>query len=191
MNLRKRLTLNIILNIFLLVLIITSTYSWMLTQRSTAQLVDYNRNLIITDSDITVTAYAFINNQYVLQETSPMFLELLEPGAAQKYRFDITNNQSVLATTKAVMSRITGDVLDLQDFIYIGGTSPSVFYFPMSEGLMYNSVNDIYYMDIIDRIEIPGNSTVSVYIYVEMSEDAENDLQDKELYINRFMFIKA
>lgn len=191
MNIKTRLTLNIILNVFLLVLIITATYSWMLTQRSTAQLVDYNRNLIITDSDISVVAYAFINNQYVLQETSPMFLELLEPGAAQKYRFDITNNKDVLATTKAIMSRITGDVEDLKDYIYIGGTSPSVFYFPMSQNLMYNSVNDIYYVDIINRIEIPGNSTVSVYIYVEMSEEAENDLQEKELYINRFMFIKA
>lgn len=191
MSVKTKLTLNIILNVFLLILIITMTYSWMLTQRSSAQLVDYNRNLIITDSDITVVSYAFINNQYVLQETSPIFLELLEPGAAQKYRFDITNNQSIMATTKMLMSNITGDVQALKDFIYVGGTSPSVFYIPMSEVLTYNSVNDIYYVDMIDRIEIPGNSTVSVYVYVEMSEEAGNELQETALYINRFMFIKA
>lgn len=191
MNLKIRLTLNIILNIFLLILIITMTYSWMLTQRSTAQLVDYNRDLIITDSDITVQAYAFIGNQYVLQTSSPMFLELLEPGATQKYRFDITNNKSVLATTKAVMSTITGDIEDLKDYIFIGGTSPKVFYYPMSQKLMYNNINDIYYVDMIDRIEIPGNSMISVYIYVEMSEEATNELQEKSLNINKFMFIKA
>ena len=54
-----------------------------------------------------------------------------------------------------------------------------------------NSLNEIYYVDMINRIEIPGNSTVSVYVYIEMSEEAGNELQETELYINRFMFIKA
>jgi len=190
-NIKVRLALNVMLNIFLLVLIITMSYSWMLTQRSTAQLIDYNRDLIITDSDVSVRAYAFIGNQYVEQFTSPIFLQLLEPGATQRYRFDITNNKPVLATVKAIMSNITGDVIALQDHIFVGGTNPSVFYYPMSEKLLYNSVESRYYIDMINRIEVPGSSTVSVYVYIEMSEDADNTVQDKYLQIDKFMFVKS
>jgi hypothetical protein len=163
----------------------------MLTQRSEAQLIDYNRDFIITDSDIDVEVYAYINNQYVEQTSSPIFLELLEPGATQRYRFDITNTKSVLATVKVVMANISGDVLSLEDFIYAGGTSPSVFYYPLSERLEYDAVNDKYFMDMINRVEIPGNSTVSVYVYIKMSEDAANDVQDKEITISKFVFTKS
>jgi hypothetical protein len=191
MNLKIRLFLNVLLNIFLLSLIITMTYSWMLTQKSEGQLVDYNRDFLITDSDIDVEVYAYINNQYVEQTTSPIFLELLEPGAIQRYRFDITNNQDELATVKVVMANITGDVTVLRNFLYIGGTTPLVFYYSINDRLLYDEVSEKYFLDMIDRVEIPGSETVSVYVYIKMSEETTNEAQDKEITISKFVFTKS
>jgi hypothetical protein len=191
MNLKIRLFLNVLLNIFLLSLIITMTYSWMLTQKSEGQLVDYNRDFLITDSDIDVEVYAYINNQYVEQTTSPIFLELLEPGAIQRYRFDITNNQDELATVKVVMANITGDVAVLRNFLYIGGTTPLVFYYSINDRLLYDEVSEKYFLDMIDRVEIPGSETVSVYVYIKMSEETTNEAQDKEITISKFVFTKS
>jgi len=90
------------------VLILTITYAWMVTDPSYGELVEYNRRFIITDSDIEVNLYVLKNNEYVKQEHfNPLItLDLMEPGKVQRYRFDIKNNNSIKASTNIVFTQI-------------------------------------------------------------------------------------
>lgn len=190
MNIKTRLIINAVVNALLLFLIITMTYSWMLTQKSEAEILNYDRDIVITDSDIEVDVYALVGNSYVEQTTSPISLGLLEPGITYKYRFDITNNNAVKAVIKILYNDLTGDVTDLDDFIVLGSTSPESFAHLMSDYVSYNADEDRYYATFLSRVEIPANSTLSIYAYIGMTEDATSLISGKELSIANIMFMK-
>ena len=190
MSKKVKLVLNIILNVFMLAIITSMTYSWMLTQSSQGELVDYNRNLVITSSEITVEAYAYKNGQYEVQTTSPMYIGLMAPGVNQKYRFDITNTKSVVAVTKVIFSGITGDINILKPYIIMGSTSPESFSFLLTDKIQYNATANRYYVDFINEFRVPANQTISLYCYLSLPETATNDIANKSITIDKIIFIK-
>lgn len=185
-----KLSINVFVNILLLILIITMTYSWMLTQKSESEILDYNRDFVITASDIDVDVYALIGSTYTLQTGSPIDLGLLEPGLEYKYRLDITNTNDVKAVVRALYTNITGDISALESYIILGSTSPLSFAKMLDDEIAYNAVDDVYYAVLMDRVEIPANSTLSLYVYIGMSEDATNIVAGKELVIGNILFMK-
>ena len=161
----------------------------MLTQRSAAELVDYERRLVIPSTNVDVTFHALVDGAYVLQEDSPIYLRLLQPGASQLYRMDITNNGDVVSRTKAMFVNITGDIEDLGPYITFGGSTPFAFAHRMDDKIEYNENTERYFIDLIDEIRVSAGQTRSIYIYIQMSEEATNDVMDKNIQIENIMFL--
>lgn len=186
--------LNIFLDLVILGLIISLTYSWMITEASVGQNVDYNKSLVIVDSDIDVKLYVMENNEYVLQ--SPYFAEpiidtkVLEPGKNQKFRFDLTNIKDVTAAVKIIFTEITGDVDVLGADLTFTNTSPSLFSFNLQDRIRYNQDRDYYYFDYIDYLEIAPHSTTSLYFNTSINKQATNDIMGSSILINKVMFIQ-
>ena len=62
---KKKLTINVILNIILAVILIRYAYSWMVTEPSYGEVIEYNREIIIASSGIYVEVYIYKDNDYV------------------------------------------------------------------------------------------------------------------------------
>ena len=183
--------LNIFVNVALFLLILAGSYSWMFTQRSAAEILDYERRLIISGSDIDVDFYALEGTDYVLQEESPIQLGLLQPGGSQLFRMDITNNDPLDTSVKSVFINILGDVEELGPYIIFGGSTPYSFSNELEEIVDYNENTERHFIDFIDEIRIEASSMLSVYFYVQMSDEAENDVADKGISIENIIFIDA
>lgn len=181
--------LNVLLNLCLFLAILGITYSWMLTEPSEGELVDYDKKLVIVSTDISVVTYALIDNEYIEQTISPMYLGLLAPGEYQRYRFDITNTNNYFAETKIVFSNITGDIVDLSEAVIFGVMGEEISEIKLGEKTLYNEVTEQYYFNFIDRLRIPANDTLSLLWYIKIDEDAENEIADKQLEIDKIMFI--
>ena len=190
----KKLVLNLVLDIAILILLITITYSWMITEATVGENVEYNKTLVVTDSDVQVSLYVMQDNEYMLQSpylTEPIInTKLLEPGKNQKYRFDITNNNDVSAAVKIVFTEISGDINVLQDYILFTNTSPDLISFSLKERVKYNEEKDYYYFDYLDYLSIPAHQTISLYFNISLLSSAQNDVMSSNININKVMFIK-
>ena len=186
--------INIFLDLIILGLIVTLTYSWMITEASVGENVDYNKTLIVTDSDVDVKLYVMENNEYILQ--SPYFTDpiidtkVLEPGKNQKFRFDITNNKDVSAAIKIVFTEITGDIDILGSDLIITNTSPNLFDFTLEDRIVFNQKNNYYYFDYINYLDISSHSTTSLYFNVSINKQATNSIMGSSIKINKVMFIQ-
>ena len=187
---RFKTIINVILNATLLVATVGIAYSWMITVPSTGEILDYNRELIVTSSAVTVEIYAYTGGRYVKQTGAALNLGLLAPGVNQKYRFDITNNMSGTSSTKIVFSDITGDIADLSDLLIFGCSSPRVFSFDLGTKVLQNQSNGTYYFNFIDSISVEGNTKVSLYWYVSLLNTATNEIGDKGISIGQISFIE-
>lgn len=190
----KKLIFNLILDILILILLTVITYSWMITEATRGELVEYDKSLIVTDSDVEVSLYVMQDNEYILQSpysTEPIInTKLLEPGKNQKYRIDITNNKEVSQAVKIVFTEITGDIESLKNYIVFTSTSPNTFNFSLQDRLEYNEKKDYYFFDYIDYISIKEKSTISLYFNAALLNTASNDIMGTNININKIMFIK-
>lgn len=189
-----RKKLNIILDIAIVALIITATYSWMVTEPSYGEVVDYDKRLVVPDSDVDVEFYIFKDSNYVKQlphDTEPLITtDDLEPGKNQKYRFDLTNKKDVPAVVKIVFTEITGDVDLLAPVTIFTNTSPSLFNFRMINSIVYNEEEGYYYIPFMDSVTIPANSTLSIYWSIGIDSSATNEIEGSSFNINKVTFIK-
>ena len=94
---------NIYLNIILTLLIVAAAFAWMITSASRGELVDYTRHAIITAVDIDVEIYELIDEEYVLV-TGTIDLTNMAPNDVKQFRFDITNNNNNVSTSKIIFS---------------------------------------------------------------------------------------
>lgn len=185
--------LNKVLNVSLLILIISvSAYAWMITEPSRGEILNYQRKLVISSNDLEIVSYVYDEEtmEYHEDNASPMNVGLTEPGKIQKYKFDITNNKDIVARTNILFSNITGDVEDLQNVIFFGATNPSIFEIPMASMLEENT-NNTRFIKFMEDLKIPAHSTVSVYWYIYIDQYASNEIVDKQVDIEKIMFVKA
>lgn len=180
--------LNITLNILIFVTIVAVSYSWMLTMPSVAEIVTYDRDFIITSSDIEVKSFLYEGGAYVEQLTSPILSNYFEPGRMIRYKFEVTNNNNLAAKTRIVFSNITGDVELLKNHVKLGLLSPSTFEIVMADKLVYNG--DRKYLIFMDEVSIPANSTLSLFWYATIAEEASNEIQNLSLQIESVIFVK-
>lgn len=188
---KKMSKTNIILNILILTLV--AVYAWMITDASRAEMTEYAAKLIVTDSNVDVKFYTLVDGTYVIQEqdeNAPLLkLDNIEPGSNIKYRFDVENKTDILGATKIVFSGITGDIDALKDYIYVGATNPTIFNYKLSDIIKYDEENKVYYFNFIEYFKVPAKSTESIYFNISLSEKATNEIQDKEISIDKIMFL--
>ncbi len=192
----KKSKTNIILNILfsITILALMGVFAWMVTNASEAENIDYTGRLIVTDNNVDVKLFVLKDNEYVEQSQSssqPLIqVATLAPGSTQKYRFDIYNNiDTVLSITKIVFSEIYGDVDLLKSVVQIRCTSPKLFIYKLADIVEYDAVNEHYYFDFLNKLDIPANDMISIYFNIHIDEKATNEIQDTNLAINKIMFI--
>lgn len=183
--------LNLIINTSLLIMIIAVSYSWMVTVPSRGEIVNYDRRLIVPSTDLIITPYIYDEEaeKYVVSYTSPMQMELTEPGKVQKYKFDIVNNQDIDAKVNIVFSNITGNITDLQDKVFIGSTNQKyLFEKSLSSLLEFNNGSNTYYIKLVDGLKIPANSGISFYWYTYVDQYASNEISNMSINIDKIIF---
>lgn len=187
----KKRHFNIALNILLFIALCYTTYSWMITDPSSGELIDYDRSLIITTANISVDFYVLVDNVYELQTDPIIDFGYVEPGSPQRYRFDISNNTDGVAAIKILYSDITGDITELSDLLIFGGTNPYLYQFTLGERIIYNDQTYQNYLTFYDNLIIPANSTMSLFWYGLIDKNAENDVMNKSIHIDEIIFMQT
>ncbi len=187
----KKKSINIFLNILLFLALCYTAYSWMITDPSRGEIIDYDRTLIITTANISVDFYVMVDNEYVLQTDPILDFGLVEPGIPQRYRFDITNNTAGTASVKILFSDITGDITELNNFMIFGGTNPYQYSFKLGDKIIYNNQTSENYFEFYNKLTIPSLETFSLYWYGLIDKSASNDLMNKGLHIAEIIFMQS
>jgi hypothetical protein len=186
--------ISIILNILIIILLTTVAYGWMQTEPSVGELVEYDKNFYITDSDIEVKLFTLVDSVYVEQNqyvNEPVIsIDNAYPGKIQRYRFELTNNKQTPARVKIVFTNIGGEIHLTKDYYIINGTNPDTFTFRVSQRLEYNEENDRYFFNLIKSVQIPAESTINYYWNIQIDIDAPNALQGTSFSVGKIMFIK-
>lgn len=182
---------NILLDIIIIALV--GVFAWMITEASRGEITEYSGKFIIVDSNVEVKFFSLIDNAYVEQsqeEDAPLLaLDYLQPGASQKYRFDISNTKNVSSSTKIVFSGITGDIDLLKDKITVTCNNPTLTTFKLSERLKYEEETDSYYFEFLDLLKIGPEETETIYWNISIDSDATNEIQDTNILIDKIMFV--
>jgi|GEM_PF-1429631 len=195
-KIKRKYKSNMYLNVFLNITILATVgvFAWMMTNASATENIEYTGNIVVMENNVDVKLFVQQDNEYVeqLQSQSEPLIQIatLQPGSTQKYRLDVYNNIDTISTvTKIIFSEIYGDVDLLKDVVQIRCTSPNLFIFKLSDRIQYDAINDHYYFDFIDRLEIPTNDMISIYFNIYVDKNATNVIQNTNLTINKIMFI--
>ena len=110
---KKNIRISTLLNCILVVIFLAYSYSWMVTEPSYGEIVDYNRDLIIASSGVDVDMYIYSGSDYVLYEEENIVVNNMAPNDAIRFKFVIKNAKSVATITDIVFANIYGDIEDL------------------------------------------------------------------------------
>lgn len=185
-------SVNIIINVALLLITIGIAYSWMVTDSSDGEIVKYDRDLIVSSLDISVVLYQYIDKSYVEVTADSVDLTNVAPGDVYQFRFDITNEHNTVSLSKIVFGAITGDVDVLAPYVIIGSTSPNIYSFLLSDKIVESENADGDIIKIArfnDSLKVPAKTTLSLYWYISISEDADNSIVLKHISIDNIEFI--
>ena len=71
---KNKIRVNVLLNIILAITMVSVAYSWMVTEPSYGEVIEYERELIIASSGIDVEVYIYEKNDYVVYEESNIII---------------------------------------------------------------------------------------------------------------------
>lgn len=192
---KKKITINVILNIILAVILIRYAYSWMVTEPSYGEVIDYNRELIIASSGIDVKVYIYKDNDYVLYEENDIVVNNMAPNDSIRFKFVMTNTKEVATITDIVFADISGDLEDLKPYLSINCASPKIFSKTLSDNLLqtstYDGLNITNYMKFYEDFRVEPNSTETIYWTINLDKTANNQVAEKTLTIDSIIFINA
>jgi len=186
----KKKNISIALNILLFIALCYTAYSWMITDPSIAEIIDYDRDLVITTANISVDFYVLIDNVYELQTDPIIDFGHLEPGTPQRYRFDVANNTDGIASVKILFSNITGDIAELDDLMIFGGTNPYLYSFILGDRIIYNDQTYENYLEFYNNLIIPAHTTSSLFWYGLIDKNATNDVINNSISIEEIIFMQ-
>ena len=116
---KKNIMISTLLNCILVVIFLAYSYSWMVTEPSYGEIVDYNRDLIIASSGVDVDMYIYSGSDYVLYEEENIVVNNMAPNDAIRFKFVIKNAKSVATITDIVFANIYGDIEDLKPYLTV------------------------------------------------------------------------
>jgi len=183
--------LSFTLTFIILIVSVTSVYSWFNGQGYVGKTMSYSRSLYIGSANAEVTnyygqidqydnfIYTFINPLYGFQRNN------LVPGSFIHIRTDIKNESSTNAMYISLyLQNVTYDA-PLHDYLYFGTNDPIINKETFKSLSTYNSQNDRYILKSIPLMvnyTIPANTTVSLYWYLHIDSDAGMEVANN--YIN-------
>lgn len=184
-----------LLNIVLAVVLVGYTYSWMVTEPSYGEVIDYNRELIVASSGVDVDVYMYEDGDYQLYEGDDIIIDNLAPNDTIRFKFVMTNTNSVASLTDIIFANIFGDVDIVSPYISIDCASPVVFSKNLYDNLLTTSTFDglevTNYMKFYDDLTVPSNSTETIYWTLKLDKSASNDVASKSLRIENIVFLNG
>lgn len=192
---KKKIRLNVILNIILAVILISITYSWMVTEPSYGETLKYDRDLIVSSSGIDVEVYIYEGNDYVLYEEEDIIVDNMAPNDSVRFKFVMTNTKRVATLTDIIFANIYGDVDDLSPYLYINSASPTNFSKLLKDNLLktssYDGLDITNYMKFYEDFKVEAGSSKTIYWTINLDKTADNSVANKRLAIENIIFLNA
>lgn len=192
---KNKIKLNVILNIMLAIVLMVSAYSWMVTEPSYGEIIEYNRDLIIASSGIDVEVYIYEENDYVLYKENDIVINNLAPNDSIRFKFVMTNTKSVATLTDIIFANIYGDVEVLEPYLYINSASPENFTKLLKDNLLTTSTYDglkvTNYMKFYEDFKVEAGSSKTIYWTINLDKSADNSVANKNLTIENIIFLNA
>lgn len=192
---KKKIRISTVLNIILVIVLLSYTYSWMVTEPSYGEVVDYERELIIASSGVDVFVYIYDGTDYVLYEKENIVVSNMAPNDTVRFKFVMRNSKSVATLTDIVFANIYGDIEELSPYLTFECSSPKVFVKNFNDDLVSTSTYDgleiTNYMKFYDDFKVESNSESVIYWTIKLDKKADNSIVDKEIVIENIMFLNS
>ena len=194
---KKKLRINVILNIILVLVFLGYTYSWMVTEPSYGEVVSYERDLIIASSGVEVSVYIYEEkiNDYVLYENEDIVVNNMAPNESIRFKFVMKNTKSVATLTDIIFANIYGDIDALSSYMTFECSNPDMFVRNFTNDLLETSTFDglevTNYMKFYDDFKVESGSEVSIYWNIKLDKTASNDIVDKSITIDNIIFLNS
>lgn len=190
---KKKITINTILNIILAIVLLGYAYSWMVTVPSYGEIVDYKRDLVVSSSGIDVEVYIYKGNDYVLYEEENIIVDNMAPNDSIRFKFVMTNTKQNPTLTNIIFANISGDLEELKDYISVTSASPQNFTKPLKDNLLTTSTYDgltiTNYMKFYENFKVNANSSETIYWTINLDKTADNKVAEKKLIIENIIFL--
>lgn len=192
---KKKISLSLVLNILLVILLTSYTYSWMVTEPSYGELVDYERELIIASSGVLVDVYLYDGNDYVLYEEENIVVDNMAPNDSIRFKFVMKNNKSVATLTDIIFANVYGDLDVLSSYMSVECSSPITFSKSFDKDLLTTSTFDgikvTNYMRFYDDFKVEAGTENTIYWTIKLDKSADNSIIDKQLVIDNIIFLNS
>ena len=196
-----------ILPVITILLCLATTFAWINEiQNPEGRYLNFefeDGKAVVTDTDIEVKMYRDMTGADDFEDITKLFatdsLENLvnignfAPGARQKYKVEITNTGNIPLSLQMVLSNITCEDLDLQEFLVVGtgGFEGFTAEYPapdLKQDTMKNSLVGESIV-LVDGAVVPADKTVSIYFYIMFSRAATEAVSSCDFTVGSVNFI--
>ena len=192
---KKNIRISTLLNCILVVIFLAYSYSWMVTEPSYGEIVDYNRDLIIASSGVDVDMYIYSGSDYVLYEEENIVVNNMAPNDAIRFKFVIKNAKYVATITDIVFANIYGDIEDLKPYLTVECTSPTTFVKDFEKDILTTSTFEglevTNYMKFYNDFKVEINEEGLIYWTIKLDKKADNRIVNKSLTIDNIIFLNG
>ena len=178
-------------------MMLSYTYSWMVTEPSYGEIVDYERDLIIASSGVEVSVYLYDDsiNDYVLYENEEIVVNNMAPNDTIRFKFVMKNSKQVATVTDIVFANIYGDIELLKPYMTFECSSPEIFVKDLNNNLdetsTFDGIKVTNYMKFYDDLKVEAGTESIIYWNIKLDKTASNDIIDKSLTIENIIFLNS
>lgn len=192
---KRKIGISTLLNILIILLLSSYTYSWMVTEPSYGEIVDYERDLIIASGGVDVDVYVYEESDYVLYEEENIIIDNMAPNDTIRFKFVVKNVNRVATLTDIIFANIYGDLELLSNYITIECSSPSSFVKNLKDDLLTTSTFDgievTNYMKFYDDFKVESGTESTIYWTIKLDKTADNSIVDKQIVIDNIIFLNS
>lgn len=193
----KEFKISTILNVLFVIVMLSYTYSWMVTEPSYGELVNYERDLIVASSGVDVEIYIYSEeaNDYVLYEEDEIIVENMAPNDQIRFKFVMKNTKRLATLTDIVFANIEGDIDILEPYISFECSNPTVFtrnfINDLSTTSTFDGIDVTNYIKFYDDLKVEASSENIIYWSIKLDKMASNEIVDKKITIENIIFLNS
>lgn len=194
---KKKIKVSTLLNVILVVMVLGYSYSWMVTEPSYGEVINYERDLIIASSGVEVLVYIYEDDvkDYVLYEEEDIVVDNMAPNDTIRFKFVMKNTKSVATMTDIIFANMYGDIDLLSPYMTFECSNPDVFVRDLNNDLLETSTFDgievTNYMKFYDDFKVESGSETTIYWTIKLDKTATNDIVDKYITIDNIIFLNS
>lgn len=192
---KKKIRINTIINLIMVLMMTSFTYSWMVTEPSYGETIDYERDLIIASSGTDVEIYIYEETDYVLYEGETILINNMAPNDTIRFKFVMKNTKKVATLTDIIFANITGDLDVLSPYLSVECSSPQTFIKTFSNDISTTSTYDgltiTNYMKFYEDFKVESGTEGTIYWTLKLDKTADNSVALKTLEIENIIFLNS